>query len=457
MHVLLLNPPLRFRSPIVLPPLGLAYLAARLARDGHRVEILDAPALGINLRMVIEEVRRRRPEVLGIGGMTPSFDLTRETVTACRPFVRHIALGGPHVSALGTAVRDSVPEADFFIIGEGEESFAELIQALEHNQALDRIPGLLDRETPEVSERPPIADLDSLPFPARDLLPNRRYRHPASPSAPAATLVTSRGCPHPCSFCDKAVFGGRLRLRSPGSVADEIETIVDQFGIRELIFYDDNFLSPPDRARAIADEIRQRGLRVGFRCEGRVDGVTPDLLQALKAAGCHTIAYGIESANPHGLAFLRKGFSADDARRVLAMTRQAGLRAGAYFILGIPVETLEDMERTIDFAIELNPDFAQFSILSPTPGAELFRRADQDGVLESSRLVNPFDQDRARPYLASLHWNAVEVGKTLKKAYRKFYLRPGFIRKFLSIRKKPFNIPPLLESIRRTAGWMWKR
>ena len=455
--ILLINPPSRFRSPIVLPPLGLAYLAAQLKSAGYRVEILDAPALNLNRDEITNEVRRRNPEILGIGGMSPSFDLSLETIKAVRPFARNIVLGGPHASALRASLFKEIPEIDYLVVGEGEETFTELVRAIDQNQDSSGIPGIITRQNPNGSERPPIENLDDIPFPARELLPNRKYRHPASPSAPVTTLITSRGCPHQCVFCDKAVFGSRLRLRSPENVGDEIELITGEFGIRELIFYDDNFLLPADRAVAIAEEIIRRRIKIGFRCEGRVDGVTPGLLKALKSAGCHTIAYGIESTNPHGLEYLKKGFTIEEAGKTLEMTCRAGIRAGAYFILGIPVETREEMEKTIRFAVDSNLAFAQFSILSPTPGSELFRQSGESDVRSSGRIMSPFDHDQARRYLESPHWNESDLERLLKKAYRSFYLRPRFAWRFLSSRRSPFGLWPPLKSIGRTAVWLFRR
>jgi radical SAM superfamily enzyme YgiQ (UPF0313 family) len=237
-------------------------------------------------------------------------------------------------------------------------------------------------------------------------------------------------------------------------VADEIESLVKRFRIREFIFYDDNFLFPAERAVAIAEEIIRRGLKIGFRCEGRVDNVSPELLRAVKSAGCHSIAYGVESANRHGLEFLRKGFTAEQAREAIELTHQAGIRTVLYFILGIPVESREDMERTLKFAIALTPAFAQFSILSPTPGSELSHRTQEYPFLSSPRVKNPFDQDRFRLYLSSPYWNESDLKRILKKAYVRFYLRMGFFRQIFKSRAKVSVIRRIIAGGIQMGWWL---
>lgn len=456
MKIILLNPPARFRSPILLPPLGLAYLAAGLKQSGYRVGILDAPASGMKLPDVVERLRREKPEILGIGGMTPNFDLTREALAACRPHVRHAVIGGPHVSALGPELIREIPEADFLVAGEGEETLSELVRALDQGSDAGRIPGVAVRSGAPFTPRAPLADLDRLPFPARELLPNRVYRHPAAPAAPVATLVTSRGCPYPCSFCDKAVFGEKLRSRSPENVLREIERIGRDLKIRELIFYDDNFFHPRDRAVAILDGIRRSALKVGFRVEARVDGVDPELLALTRAAGGHTVAFGVESANPEGLRYLGKGFAPEAARRALRAAREAGLETIAYFILGIPGETRADMERTIRFARELDPTFAQFSVLSPTPGSRIFPGPGAGKPAASPGLQNPFDQDRARPYLPSTEWEEKDLRALLKRAYRKFYLRPLALARIMGFTRGSLR-PTSLAGLTRIFSWLISR
>ena len=431
MDILLLQPPNRGPSVLTLPPLGLAYLAAALLKNGHSVQILDAPASRLNLAQVAGKVREERPAALGLGGLTPNFDLTIEAIKKLRPFVRHVIVGGPHASFFGAGLLDSVPEIDFLVIGEGEDTLPELLSALDRGRNRGLPPGAISREHPKLVPRPPMADLNRIPFPARALLPYRRYRHPASLSSPVTTLIASRGCPYPCIFCVKTIHGSQARFRGPENVADEIETIVKDFRLRELIFYDDNFLFPPARAQATLTEIIRRGLGISFRCEGRVDHVNPELLSLLKKAGCHTVTYGIETANPHGLKYLRKGFTVDQARKAVELTHQAGLRSGIYFILGIPTESPADMEKTIAFAIKLNPFFAQFSILSPLPGSALFPQIPGSRPLSSPRVKNPFDQDSARSFLPSGLWSESDLKRILKRAYLRFYLRPGFLRQAL--------------------------
>jgi radical SAM superfamily enzyme YgiQ (UPF0313 family) len=343
-------------------------------------------------------------------------------------------MGGPHLSAHRQEFFKDCPDLDFGIVGEGEANFPALVRRLEEGKDPWDVPGLVSPD----KLNPPgdfIHDLDGIPFPARSLLPHGAYRYALWPGKKVTTMITSRGCPYRCIFCDKSIFGSKWRARSPKNVLDEMEQIVKEAGIQSVVIYDDLFTLDKQRVKEICQGILERGLRFQWKCEGRVDRVDEEMLAWLKKAGCSLIAYGVESGNQVGIDYLQKGITLSQIRRAFALTRQAGIQPMAYFILGIPVETYAQGLETIRFARELNPDYAQFSILSPFPGTKLYEEAKAKGWYQEVEANNPFDKDQKRPVLISEHWSEESLRKILRQAHRSFYFRPSYVlRKLRSIR-----------------------
>ena len=437
MRIILLNPPPEAGQSreILGPPLGLAYLAAALEAGGQEVEILDAFALGLSWNELEGLLERSRPDLVGIGGMTPIIRASYQAAKIARRFVRWLVLGGPHVSAVRSKVFQEAPEFDFALAGEAEETLPALCQALEAGQdpaeAGQGIPGLLSPQS-ENPGSPIIRDLDRLAFPARRLLPNLRYRHPLFGGEPIATVMTSRGCPYGCIFCDKSVSGRNWRPRSAENVLAELSQIVEELGLRSIIFYDDLFTLDKERSIRIAQGIIERKLNLRWKCEGRVNLVDEEVLTWMKRAGCEMIAYGVETPNPQGLKFLHKGTTAEQAAAAFARTRAAGIQTLAYMILGIPGESFADELKTIRFARELGADYAQFALLSPFPGTPLYQEAVSQGWYREGPALGPAEQGAERPRLVTGEWTEERLQAIQRRAYTGFYLRPGYVLKRLS-------------------------
>jgi anaerobic magnesium-protoporphyrin IX monomethyl ester cyclase len=428
MKILLIQPPSRApqREDVVVPPLGLAYLAAAVGREGHRVRILDAFALGMSWGEFESEIKREKADLIGIGGMTPTIDNTLRAARVCRPHTRTLVVGGPHLSVHQQDFFRECPEVDFGIVGEGEAAFSGLVGRLEKGKDPWETPGLVaagKRSSPADF----VNDLDSIPFPARHLLPLQVYRYALWPGRQMTTMITSRGCPYHCIFCDKSIFGSRWRARSSSNVLEEIEQIVKDFKIRSIILYDDLFTLKKERVIEICQGILDRGLRFEWKCEGRVDRVDEEMLRWMKKAGCSLIAYGVESGNQGGLDYLQKKITLAQIRRAFELTHRAGIRPMGYFILGIPVETFEQSLQTVEFARELKPEYAQFSILSPYKGTKLYEEALAKGWYREVDANNPFDKDQKRPALLSENWSEEKLKEILKQAHRRFYFRGGYI------------------------------
>lgn len=433
MKVLLLTPPARtkVREPIVVPPLGLAYLAA-VARDaGHEVTILDALAEGLDWRDFQERISEERHDVVGVTAATMTIDTAKRAIALCRPHADVLVMGGPHATAFRHDLMKDIPELDYAVYGEGEQTFVSLLRALERGDSPDNMAGVITRNGVG-PKRECCRDLDELPFPARDLLPMGRYRYPGFRRGPMATLITSRGCPYNCIFCDKSVFGSQWRARSAENVLAEIDEVVDRFGVKSIVFYDDLFTIDKERVRMICEGLIARPYTVSWKAESRVNIVNDEMLSLMKRAGCDTIAYGVESSHQKGLDFLGKNTSPDMIRHAFEATRKAGIKTLGYFILGLPIETYEEALATIDFAVALKCDFAQFSILCPLPGTRLNELADANGW-HGEFISDSVDANHPRrPAVVTATWSPDRLAELLRLAHRRFYLRPAYIVQSLS-------------------------
>lgn len=419
MTVVLARPPRRdpLDAGLVVPPLGLAYVAASLREAGYAAEILDALALDWSWERFERELARRRPEVLGLSAMTPTADVAARAARIGRRHARHLVLGGPHPTAVRGAIFDEIPELDAAVVGEGERVAPALLAWWAAGATGDPPAGVLARDA-AFREADPERHPERLPRPARDLLPNDRYRYLFATRPGFATMITSRGCPFACTFCDKSVGGSRWRARPAEDVVDEMEELVGRYGAGFINFYDDNFTLRRDRVAAICDEILRRGLDVEWKCEGRVDGVDLPLLKQMRRAGCRVVAYGVESGNPETLASLRKDIDLDETRAAFAATHEAGLRSLAYLILGAPGEDREAVRRSLAFCREIRATYVQFSTLTAFPGTPLYAAASG-----RASVKNPVDGDARRETLTDLPPEA--LARLLREAWVGFYLRPA--------------------------------
>lgn len=446
MRVLLINPTARFEvlgsNPAALeesrghsPPLGLLHLAGYLEQHAdHEVEILDTQAEELSFPGIAARVREARPDVVGISAMTQTLvDVVRmiEIVEAAAPQAK-VVLGGPHVHLFPDETIQ-LPGVDFLVLGEGEQIFAQLLESIDDPDALSEIPGLFFQRGEEIVDtgRPAlIRDLDALPFPARHLTDVTRYDSVLAPRHPVTTMFTSRGCPHVCSFCDRPHLGKKFRARSAPNVVDEMQQCVEM-GVSEFLIYDDTFTIRRERVIQICEEILARGLDVGFDVRSRVDTVDPEMLRLLARAGCRGLHYGVESGTEKILEVLRKKIDLDTARRVFAETKRAGMQVLAYFMIGCPGETRDDIRQTFRVARDLDPDFLHLTILTPFPGTEIYLDGLKSGVIER----DVWREFAARPHLGFTppHWPEIfsleELDELLLEGYRGFYRRPSYLLK----------------------------
>ncbi len=380
------------------PALGLGYLAAVLERDGHQVRIFDF-ALYPNapLEEDVQQVCTFDPEMIGITAMSSVYHSAMQTATLLKAYLgRPIVIGGPHATVYPERVLAESPVIDCVVRGEGEETIRQLARALDGTGSnLGAIDGLTYRKRSEIvsnPDRPLIRDLDSLPFPARHLFDLKRYGLRTPGGQPMVTVMSSRGCPYNCSYCFKGIVGRTYRQRSPGNIIAELRQVIDQYDVRNFYFIDDLFTIDRHRLNALTEQLVAARLDIRWQCLGRVDRVDAEVLRKMYAAGCRRIHYGIESGNQQILDGVGKGIKLEQVRQAVRWTQEAGIEVKGYFMLGLPGDTEETLQQTIDLATELDLDETMFSLTTPFPGTRLWDE------LVKKKPGTEYNQDFARAY-----------------------------------------------------------
>lgn len=350
------------------PPLGISYVAAACEKAGAVVRIFDYIVRKYSPEKLASEIERFKPDAVGTTSVTMNYKKAAEIISCAKKINPSLVtmFGGPHVSFDAENTLKEYPGVDIVIIGEAEQTLAELVPALRDKKRWHNIRGIAFKEGDAIvrtEARPLLEDLDQLPLPARHLLPMSRYQALGFP----VSIITSRGCPNKCIFClGRKMVGFKVRYRSTQSVVSEIESIL-AYGIDFINIADDLFTANKKRVQEFCSEIKKRGLSFQWSVFARVNTVDYDTLKMMKDAGCHSVSFGIESGNPDMLARVRKGITLAQAREATSACKRAGIIAHASFMAGLPgesMETLEDSKRLIN---ELDILYG-FHYLAPFPG-----------------------------------------------------------------------------------------
>jgi anaerobic magnesium-protoporphyrin IX monomethyl ester cyclase len=370
----------------LMPPLGLMSIAAYLEERGVEVEIIDCYGTSAGIDELAADIVARCPDTVGFSCTTSCFlegYAIAERLKDKDDGI-NVVFGGAHASAVGPALLDVFPAIDYLVMGEGELTFYELISSAREN--VDSIPGVgyrLGGKGTLSSVRQNIEDLDSLPFPAYHLLPEfpKRYYLPlfSYPTAPNTSVISSRGCPYQCSYCDRSVFRKGFRANSPAYVHEHLDYLHRDFGIRHVFFYDDLFTFDRGRIEALCVLKEKKRLPVTYNCIARLEHVDEELLVLLKRSGCWQVNFGIESGDPELLGKHRKGYALDEVHRKLLMVKNAGMRVKGLFMVGLPGETEQSIRRTIDYALSLPLDEINVTKFTPFPGAPVYRTIGEHG------------------------------------------------------------------------------
>lgn len=469
MKIILITPPFSFddvtgktksmgRVLNIIPPLGLCYIAAYLEKYNYDVKIIDGQL--ISFKDTLKIIEKKQPDIIGIGTTTPSFpnavklalDIKRISLDTI------VAIGGNHITKL---VNETL-QFDCFdvgVLGEAEMTFLELVKSIEKygkNRLID-VKGIAFRENDKITITEKggfIKNLDELPFPARHLIapPSKYHPTPASfKRLPHADVITSRGCPYTCSFCDNGVFGPSYRERSPENVIEELELLRDKYGVRDVKFFDDVFTLNKKRLYKICDLIKERSIDMPWACLTRVDLVDKETLIKMKKARCWQVLFGIESGDQRILDLVGKRTTVDKNRKAVELAHEAGLSVRADYLFGVPGDDIESMKKTLDFAIKLNTFTAHFLKFTPYPGNEIYEKLVKSGY-KFDFLKNCTQIDHSDALYVPEGVNKEEYLNFINYAHKKYYIRPGYIWKQLLSIKSIGDIKRLYNGFMAVAG-----
>lgn len=495
-YIVLVNPPISLKERYgqlsgagsTLPSIGLLGLASVIRKLGHRVKIVEAASSNLSYEESLRRILDFRPDIVGFTAVTSSiYKAARlsQMIKNNRPETK-IIIGGPHITAVPEETLSRFPKFDIAVIGEGENTLKDIVHCLENKGRLKEIPGILFRETPlktasykdggkvnpvgdktlsakppgvsistgtspsltgfiKTKPRPLIKNLDDLPFPAWDLIDNFPWGY--KPAAfkckrlPAAYIISARGCPHLCIFCDTSVFSRQYRAFSAEYIIEMIKMLKTNYGIKEILFEDDTFVIFKKRLVQLCETLIKEKIDISWSCNGRANAVKPDILKLMKKAGCWQIAFGIESGDPEILEFSRKRIKIEQMKQALKWSHEAGILTKGFFILGFPLETEDTLRRTIAFAKSVCLDDISVAQMTPFPGSEMYKIGEKYGHINKNwEKMNLLDVVFVPHGLTK-----EKLDKCQKDLLREFYLRPRIIKTYIfRLLKNPENAKGLL-------------
>lgn len=453
---LLINPPTglyiredRCQAPLkgmaatmARPPLDLAYMAAGLEDAGVECRIRDYPVENKDWSDFEADLARFCPEMLVLS--VTSFTLAQD-LRACSVAKSRLGRGvstvakGAEVSVRAAELLDQEPDLDVAIRGEYEIAVRELAT----REDWGGVAGITFRPGPgsrpvSTPDRPFLDNLDQLPFPARHLINNSLYQRPDTGN-PQTTVQTSRGCPGRCIFClAPAVYGSKIRSRSPRDVARELSDCANRFGIRDFFFRADTFTWSKGWVVDLCREILERKLDIAWVCNSRVDTIDRERLEWMKMAGCHGIAFGIESGSQASLDRMGKGISLEKSEEAIRMTRSFGIKTLLYFVVGFPWEDEDDIKKTADFAVKLRGDLVEFHSAIPFPGTQLEDLAKREGLLDGHSLDG---RDYTMAPLRTKNISAKRLRQLRRKAFIRVYGDPRMVGRVVMALARDYRNP----------------
>lgn len=414
----------------LVQPTCLAYIASMLKDKGHKADIIDANINRTPSNASIWQEIDSDIVVLTTASLNnwqcPYYPITPVSDIAKTLTKRNIKviINGPHGTSNPEYIFEECGPEVIVVRGEPEVTTVKVIDALLGKNSLAAIPGIdyFDNGLIHHTKEAQMFDLNLLPIPAYDLLPMEKYKYEIL-GHNFALMEASRGCPYPCRFCLKNMYRNVFTNRDPKKVVEEMEYLNKNFNVKNIFFIDLEFTINRNKTIELCKEIINSGLKINWAIQARADHVDDELLEWMAKAGCKIIHFGVESGDPNILKATDKLITLDKIEDAFRRTREKGIKSLGYFLLGHPGETKEQIERTIEFAKKLNPDYASFLIIIPYPGTKFYRKPEDD-----SNICLP---------TASYTLSMEELEKLRKHAVREFYLRPAYIiNKIKSIKTK---------------------
>ncbi len=423
-------------------PLGLLYLYSSLKKEHPHfdVHILDCVAECLDFTAFKERILSFKPDIIGITVLTFQLVNVYRYASAIKQILPETLLvfGGPHTHLFPEEVLNN-PSVDYVLTGEGEISFPLLIERIKQGVDLTDVPGLFyrDHDGNVIKGSQPlfVKNLDDLALPDFNALPASKYSS-VMDNGLTAMLMTSRGCPFHCIYCDRPHMGSNYRVHSPNRVVEEILNCLNK-GIRNFQIFDDTFTLKRSRVLEICKLIQEKSLNITFSVRARVNTVDEELLEVMKHAGCRRISFGVEAGSDGMLKALRKNITVEEVLLAFNLCKKVGIDTLADFILGGPGQTRSDVEETINFALKLDPSYVQFTVMTPFPGTELYRMGLSRGLIKNDYwrefAKNP-TEDFETPVWEE-HLSRDELLTLFSQAYHRFYKRPKYIiRELIKVR-----------------------
>jgi radical SAM superfamily enzyme YgiQ (UPF0313 family) len=436
------------KIPGYLPfPFFLAYATSVLKKNNIDVLLVDGIAEGDTREKFIDKIEDFGPNLVLLETSTPSINTDLEIAKKIKERIRtKIAFSGPHASVIYNELMKRNNFIDFILVGEYEYTFLDLVKHLEINKNLKNVKGLVYRNKNKIivnESRPLIKNLDELPWPARHFLPMYSYNDEfAGMPKPNVQIWASRGCPFKCIYClwPKVMYNynpNQYRVRNVTDVVDEMEWLIKKYKFKAVYFDDDTFNIGKDRVIKLANEIKKRGIRVPWSIMARADTMDKDMLKAMKDAGLYSLKYGVESGVQELVNNAHKNLNLNKVREIVSLTKEMGIKVHLTFTLGLPGETWETIKKTIDFAIEVDPDSTQFSIVTPFPGTDYFEWTEKKGYLLTKdwskydgsacaviRTEQMTQKELEEAYrIAIKTWNKYRMKREIKNKPLKYFLK----------------------------------
>ena len=416
-------------------PLDLAYMAATLENVGVKCMIKDYPAEHQNWSNLEKDLVGFNPDMLVISITTPTMEADMATCEIAKRFRKDIVVvsKGAHYLAKDEEVLNSYRDLDIIVRGESEFTVAEIATA----DDLANVSGISYRKNGRImktNDRPFLDDLDKLPFPARYLLNNNLYLTPDT-KEPITLIYSGRGCPHQCIFCAvPSVSGHKIKLRSPESIAQELEECVKKYNIKNFFFRADTFTWDENWVIKICKLIIDKKLCIRWGTNSRVDTISKKRLEWMEKAGCWIIGFGIESGNQQSLDLMKKKAKLEDAYRSISLCKKHGIKTYTLFLIGLPWDNRKTIKETIKFAKNLDGDYIDINIAYPLPGTEMFEMAKKENLFDEKQMHG---YDYSRPLIKTRYLSTEELVNIRRWALLSFYLRPRYIIKTISSIRSP--------------------